>query len=57
MAELKTKLNDASVLDFINAVENEQRKSDAFLVLEMMKFFIILNFNNENSTIRLRKNG
>jgi len=37
MAELKTKLNDASVLDFINAVENEQRKSDAFLVLEMMK--------------------
>ena len=37
MAELKTKQNDASVIDFLNAVENPQRKEDAFTVLEMMK--------------------
>ena len=37
MAELKTKQNDASVEDFLNAVENPQRKEDAFTVLEMMK--------------------
>jgi hypothetical protein len=36
MSELKTKQNDASVFDFLNAVENEQRKKDAFTILEMM---------------------
>ena len=37
MKENKTKLNDASVMDFLNSVENEKRKADALLVLEMMK--------------------
>ena len=37
MAELKTKQNDASVEEFLNAVENSQRKEDAFKILEMMK--------------------
>lgn len=35
--ELKTKLNDASVEDFINSVEDEQKRADAFAVLEMMR--------------------
>ena len=37
MAELKTKLNDGDVIAFLNSVENEQRKKDSFIVLEMMK--------------------
>ena len=37
MAELKTKKNLASVHDFLNAVENEKRKADSFVVLELMK--------------------
>lgn len=37
MAELKTKKNNASVEDFINAVESEQKRKDAFEILEMMK--------------------
>ena len=37
MKENKTKLNDASVMDFLNSVENEKRKTDALLVLEMME--------------------
>ena len=37
MAELKTKQNDASVEDFINAVESEQKRKDAFEILEMIK--------------------
>ena len=37
MAELKTKKNDASVIDFINAVEHEGKRKDAFEILEMMK--------------------
>ncbi len=36
MAELKTKENDASVADFLSAVENEKRRSDA---LEIQKVF------------------
>src|ERR1041384_710398 len=35
--ELKTKLNDASVEDFINSVEDEQKRADSFAVLEMMR--------------------
>jgi len=35
--ELKTKLNDASVEDFINSVEDEQKRADSFVVLEMMR--------------------
>ena len=37
MAELKTKKNDASVLDFLNAVENEQRRTDALRVDAIMR--------------------
>lgn len=37
MAELKTHKNNASVDDFINAVESEQKRNDAFEILEMMK--------------------
>ena len=37
MAELKTQPSDASVEDFLQRVENEQRKKDAFAVLDLMK--------------------
>ncbi len=37
MKDLKTKLNDASVMDFLHSVEDEKRKTDALVILEMMK--------------------
>ncbi len=37
MAELKTKLNDASVIDFLNSVEDEQKRKDSFKVLKLMQ--------------------
>lgn len=37
MAELKTKPNEASVLDFLNAVEDDKKREDSFKLLEMMK--------------------
>lgn len=37
MAELKTQLNDGSVADFLNGVENEKKRADSFAVLELMK--------------------
>lgn len=37
MAELKTKLNDDSVKDFLNAVEDEQKREDSFKLLKMME--------------------
>ena len=37
MADIQTKKNDASAVDFLNAVENEKRKEDSFAVLELMK--------------------
>ena len=37
MAELKTKLNDASVEDFLNKVENEQKREDSFEIIKMMQ--------------------
>ncbi len=37
MAEIKTKVTDASVEDFINSVENERRRKDGFELLEMYK--------------------
>ncbi len=37
MAELKTKVNDANVIEFLNSIENEKRKADSFKVLELMK--------------------
>lgn len=36
-AVLKTQETEASVEDFLNAVENDERRSDAFRVLEMYK--------------------
>lgn len=35
--ELKTKLNDASVEDFLNTVSNEQIRADCFEIAKMMK--------------------
>ena len=37
MAELKTQYNDQSVDAFLNKVENEKRKRDAYLVMDLMK--------------------
>jgi hypothetical protein len=37
MAELKTKLNDASVDKFLQTIKDEQRRKDCFTVLELMK--------------------
>ena len=37
MAELKTKLNDNSVEDFLNTVEDEQKRKDSFGLLKMME--------------------
>lgn len=37
MAELKTRKNDASVEDFLNNVENEERRRASFVVLDLMK--------------------
>ena len=37
MAELKTKLNDASVVDFLNNVHDTKRREDCFVILELMK--------------------
>lgn len=35
--EIKTKQNEASVEDFLNAVKEEQKRKDSFVILEMMK--------------------
>jgi hypothetical protein len=37
MSEMKTQKNDADVIVFLNGIEDEQRRKDSFLVLEMMK--------------------
>jgi hypothetical protein len=37
MAELKTKLNDASVEDFLNAIQDEQVRQDCWTIAEMMR--------------------
>jgi hypothetical protein len=36
-AEVKTKVNDASVTDFLNSVADEQKRNDSFEVLKLMK--------------------
>lgn len=36
MYELKTKVNDASVLDFLNGVENDRRREDSLVILDLM---------------------
>ena len=37
MTELKTKLNDASVDDFLNAIKDEQVRQDWWAIAEMMQ--------------------
>ena len=37
MAELKTKLNEASVEDFLNKVEDKQKREDSFEILKLMQ--------------------
>ena len=37
MAELKTKVNDASIEDFLNKVEDEQKRKDSFEIIKMMQ--------------------
>ena len=37
MAEVKTKKNEASVEEFINSIADEQKRTDGFAILEMMK--------------------
>ena len=37
MAELKTKLNDASVNKFLNSVTDKQKRENCFTLLELMK--------------------
>ena len=36
-AEVKTKVNDASVTEFLESVADEQKRNDCFKVLKMMK--------------------
>jgi len=35
MAELKTKLNDASVEGFLNTIEDEEKRKDSFMILKL----------------------
>lgn len=37
LAEIKTKPSDANVLDFINSIENEQKRNDSFALMNIMK--------------------
>jgi len=37
MAELKTKLNDASITDFLNQIANEEKRADSFEILKLMQ--------------------
>jgi len=37
LAEIKTKPTSESVEDFINAIQDEQKREDSFVLLEMMK--------------------
>lgn len=37
MAELKTKVNDASVDDFLNQIEDEQKRADCFAIAKLMQ--------------------
>ena len=37
MAELKTKLNEASVTDFLNKIKDEEKRIDSFEILKLMQ--------------------
>jgi hypothetical protein len=36
MAQLKTQKNDGSVVDFLNCVEDEKKRQDSFVILDLM---------------------
>jgi hypothetical protein len=37
MSELKTRQNEGNVEDFLNSIEDERKRKDAFILLEIMK--------------------
>jgi hypothetical protein len=37
MAELKTKVNDASVTEFLDRIADEKKRADAYVLLELMR--------------------
>ncbi|MCL4708820.1 DUF1801 domain-containing protein [bacterium] len=37
MYELKTKLNDGSVMDFVNSIQDEQKRQDSLVIIKLMK--------------------
>jgi len=37
MAELKTKVNDNSVVEFLNSIADEKKRKDSFVVLKLME--------------------
>jgi hypothetical protein len=37
MAELKTKPNDASVEDFLDSIQDDKKRADAYAILKLMK--------------------
>jgi len=37
MAELKTKLNEENVTDFLNSIKDEQKRADSFELLKLMQ--------------------
>jgi len=37
MAELKTKLNDVSVVKFINSIKDESNRNDCFVIMKLMQ--------------------
>lgn len=37
LVEIKTKQTDGSVEDFLNAIENEEKRKDSFTILKMMQ--------------------
>ena len=37
LVEIKTKATSASVVDFLNAVADEQKRTDSFVILALMK--------------------
>lgn len=37
LVEIKTRATEASVIDFINSVENEQKRNDSMIIMKMME--------------------
>ena len=51
MAELKTKLNDASVTEFLNTIEDEEKRADSF---EILKFCLLYTSPSPRDRTRSR---